>query len=372
MKIIADEAIPFVRDYFSRHGELVLKPGRSIVREDVIDGDILLVRSVTSVNEDLLKNTAIKFVGTVTTGIDHLDIDWLDQAHIAWQAAAGYNAIPVSDYIVAVIAALSQQKMIKTVGIVGVGYIGSHVADRLKKLGFTVILHDPLRALHEPQFISSPLSDFCNLDVISLHVPLTFNGPYPTYHLINQAFLDHCMANSILINSSRGAVVDFSALNKTNPKQDLCFDVWEGEPQLDGDILKFATIATPHLAGYSVQCRYRGIDMIYQYLYKNGWLEGESKPALEVPRQELCFNGQQLSWQEVVLAIFNPLAVTQIMKKALLKEPEKCATLFDQLRENYIGESIQRHEFGFTTISEVKLKEVDRYCLIQLGINIKE
>lgn len=371
MKIIADEAIPFVSDYFSHLGQLVLKPGRLITRADVLDGDILLVRSVTSVNETLLNGTAIKFVGSVTTGIDHIDVNWLDQVNIAWYAAAGYNAIPVSDYVIAAVAGLSQQKVIKRVGIIGVGRTGGHVADRLTKLGFTVLLNDPLRAEREPEFNSSPLSDFYNVDAVTLHVPLTITGPYPTHHLIDKSFLDNCSESSLLINSSRGAVVNFSALKEMNSKWFMCFDVWEGEPKLDMEILKATAIATPHLAGYSIQSRYRGVEMVYQHLCENGWFVNKDIPNLELPQQELRFNGRTLNWQEVVLAIFNPLTITQRMKNTLLKEPEKCATLFDQMREDYIGNNVQRHEFGFTTVSDIKLKEVDRYCLMQLGINIQ-
>lgn len=372
MKIVADEAIPFIKNYFSHVGQLVLKPGRLIIREDLIDSDILLVRSVTPVNENLLRGTAVKFVGSVTTGIDHLDTSWLDQAHISWQAATGYNAIPVSDYVVAVIAALSKQKTINSVGIIGVGYIGSHIAERLKNLGFTVVLNDPLRAENEPQFNSTLLSELCSLDAITIHVPLTFHSKYPTYHLIGHEFLQDFEENSVLINSSRGSVIDFNAFKFSHHRWYTCLDVWEGEPNIDAQMLAAAVVATPHLAGYSVQSRYRGINMIYQHLCTMGWIKDKELFPPKLLHRELNFNGQKLSWQDIVLAIFDPLAITQKMKMILLKEPEKCATLFDQLRGRFIGDNIQRHEFGFTTVSEVRLKEEDRYCLTQLGINIKD
>jgi len=381
MKIVADIDIPFIQNYFADLGELILKPGRLIERADILDADLLIIRSVTPVNEKLLDGTPIKFVGTVTTGFDHLDTAWLEQAGILWRAAIGYNALPVVDYVVAVLAALQEQRQLllsPTVraGVVGVGRIGSRVAECLKLLGFEVFLCDPPRADQEDNFFSAPLSEIAKLDFISLHTPLERGGKYPSYHLLDSTLMSCLNPNAVLLNAGRGEVVDCSALPVW--PGEYCFDVWEHEPDINLQILEKAQIATPHLAGYSVQCRYRGINMIYQNLCDLGILRVGKKQIPLLPRNRVSFDNQQLNWREVVLALFNPLTVTESMKKTLLTEKvslpgtRKCATLFDKLRQQYIGEQIQRHEFAYTSVTQLRLKEQDRYILSQLGITIEE
>lgn len=376
LKIVADEDLPFLQRYFEGAGELIVKPGRSLVRADLLKADLLLVRSVTRVDESLLRGTPVKFVGTVTTGFDHLDTAWLDSAGILWRSAHGYNAIPVAEYVIASIAALQMQNRLAKealrIGVVGVGQIGSLVAKWCTFLGYTLLLSDPPRKELDPLFTSCDLSALNNLDLITLHTPLTKEGKYPTQHLINASFLNLSKNKSVLLNTSRGAVVDFAALQQEEDRWTYGFDVWEGEPKIDLKRLRGAALATPHLAGYSLQCRYRGIDMIYEACRELGFVAEASKSPLSQPRQHLSFAGQELSWQEVVLSIFNPLTVTAVMKETLLKESEKCATLFDELRQHYIGHAIARHEFGATTVSELTLKEKDRNILTKLGITIEE
>lgn len=376
LKIVADADLPFLQEYFGGAGELSLKPGRLLKRADLLDADLLLVRSITKVDEALLQGTPVKFVGTVTTGIDHLDTAWLDQAGISWRSAAGYNAEPVAEYVIAAIAALQMQKCLPEqalrLGVIGVGQVGTRVAKHAVSLGFTLLLCDPLRAEQEPQFISQDLSELNNLDVVSLHTPLTTTGAYPTQHLIDSHFLHAAKNKTLLLNTSRGAVVDFAALQEAEAHWQYGFDVWEGEPEIDLQRLQSAAIATPHLAGYSKQCRYRGIEIIHQACRDEGFISAAAKPLPPLPRKRLSFDGNRLNWQEVVLSIFNPLAATQLMKETLLKEPEKCATLFDELRQRYIGHAIQRHEFSYTTVSELRLEEKDRAIVTKLGITIEE
>jgi erythronate-4-phosphate dehydrogenase len=171
MKIIADSHIPFIQDYFGGYGELVLKPGRSISQADVRDADILLVRSITHVNENLLAASQVKFVGSVTAGGDHLDTKWLDEAGIIWSVAKGFNSPPVADYVVSTIAALQQQgrlvqKNLKA-AVIGVGSAGRLVVDRMKSLNIDVTLCDPVRAQTESDFVSIALDDIADMDIIS-------------------------------------------------------------------------------------------------------------------------------------------------------------------------------------------------------------
>lgn len=375
MKIVADGDIPFIRDYFSDASELILKPGRLIQRSDLLDVDMLLVRSLTRVNEDLLKNTAVKFVGSVAAGCDHLDTQWLTQQGIHWYAAAGYNAQAVADYVMAVFAALfpqSESFSSLRVAVVGVGQIGQRVAERLQFLGCQLLVCDPPRAAQEPDFISTPLQKLKDMDVISLHIPLTITGSNATYRLIDHTFLQRARKAQVLINTSRGDVIDFSALLPNKAAWRYCFDVWQQEPGIDLDILQAAWLATPHLAGHTQQSRYRGIDSVYRAAAQMGIIPFKKQSPPLFPQQTLSFNHRLMTWQEVVLAIFNPLTTTTAMKECLLKAPENCATLFDSLRKQYIGDAIKRHEFAYTTITEVRLAEKDRYLLTQLGVHIRE
>ena len=272
MKIIADKDIPYIENYFSRDFDLILKSGRHITKNDVKEADILLVRSVTTVNSNLLSGTRVKFVGTVTSGHDHLDTIWLDQAGIAYAAAKGFNAPAVADYVVSVIAAL-QKKGIQSntkmkAAIIGVGDIGHLVERYLKKLNYETLLCDPLRAHHETDFVSHSLDDIEDVDLISLHVPLTRDKNHPTFHFIDKHFLRRQRKDCVLLNASRGAVIHTDDLLSHGQHLHWCFDVWEHEPYINKAILKHTLIATPHIAGYSRQSKLRGIDLIYQLMVK--------------------------------------------------------------------------------------------------------
>jgi len=189
MKIVADENIPLIENYFSGYGKLLLKPGREIVSSDLVDADILLIRSVTKANQQLLANTSVKFVGSATSGADHLDIPWLNANNIRWSIARGCNAVAVAEYVVCVIAALQQMNFLNgkkiRAAVVGVGTIGQWVVEKFELLGFEVILCDPLRA----DITSTVFDDLTDLDFISFHTPLTKTGDYLSYHLVQRDFL---------------------------------------------------------------------------------------------------------------------------------------------------------------------------------------
>ncbi|OGT47735.1 MAG: hypothetical protein A3E83_04850 [Gammaproteobacteria bacterium RIFCSPHIGHO2_12_FULL_41_20] len=369
MKIVADQHIPFVEHYFGHLGELVLKPGRQIEHRDLLAADILLVRSITKVNAVLLQDTAVKWVGSVTTGHDHLDIPWLEQHGIGWSTTAGFNATPVVEYVVCTIAALQCMGMLTQqtlqACVIGVGKIGQQVADVLNMLGWKVIFCDPLRAAQESSFVSIALEECADMDLITLHTPLTHTGQHSTFHLIDHAFLQRQKAQAVLLNTGRGAVVDSAALKKYGRFMQVCLDVWEHEPRIDRDSLQEATIATPHIAGYSVQARYRGVAMIYQAAQRAGMID-ETTAALPLPPpvQTCVFSGATRTWQEVVLTLFNPWLTTQVMKTALLSDDQ--GGVFDQLRKEFKD----RHEFASVSLADVVLAEQDRRVLTALGFNI--
>lgn len=363
LKIVADENIPLVQHYFAT-ANVLLKPGRSITRDDLLDADILLVRSVTHVNEKLLQQTAVKFVGSVTTGQDHLDTQWLDQQHISWSVALGCNARAVVEYVVCVLAALQKNQILADkklrVGVMGVGRIGQQVVDVMQALGHEVIQCDPFRALAEKNFSATPIEEFADLDFISLHTPLTKHGPFPTYHLIEKNFLQRQKKNCVLLNAGRGAVINFNDLKLYGEHLIWCLDVFEQEPYVDFDVLNAAVVATPHIAGYSVQSKYRGIEMIYQAARQNQLVPEQLSTNADFPTRSILFANQIASWQDVVLTIFDPLALTQKMKASLVDDPEK----FDQLRKQFND----RFEFGFVCLKQVAMHVDTQSILKRLGV----
>jgi erythronate-4-phosphate dehydrogenase len=366
MKIIADKDIPYIQDYFSHDFDLILKSGRHITKEDVKEADILLVRSVTTVNSNLLSGTRIKFVGTVTSGHDHLDTAWLDQAGIAYAAAKGFNAPPVADYVVSVIAALQKKgislnKKMKA-AIIGVGDIGRLVDRYLKNLNYETQLCDPIRAQNEIDFVSCSLDEIEDVDLISLHVPLTRDKNHPTFHMIDKHFLKRQREGCLLLNASRGAVIHTDDLLSHGQHLHWCFDVWEHEPYINKAILKQALIATPHIAGYSKQSKMRGINLIYQFMVKQKIIPSIQKKQFDFPMTEKRIEGNDdPTWQDIVLDVFNPSSLTELMQHELLNVSDT-SQLFEEMRRQFN----QRNEFAFIRIKN-QLAEQERRQLSSLS-----
>jgi erythronate-4-phosphate dehydrogenase len=370
VKIVADEAIPLVLELFSSWGEIVLLPGRQIKAKDVATADILLVRSITPVNQALLQDSQVKFVGSCTAGLDHVDINYLKRAQIAYANAAGFNAEAVAEYVVAVVAALRQIKLLpshdSTVGIIGVGRVGSRVASRLQNLGYNIIHNDPPRAEQEPDFTSVALTEFNNLDMVCLHTPLIQHGPHPTYHLINRDFLQQLKPGTVILNAGRGAVINTEDLINFGRDFIWCLDVWEQEPYINLTALKLATIATPHIAGYTMQAKLRGTLMIYQEALRQLQLPVQPLSASLAPTSDLAANAQ--TWEQLILNIYNPLTDTERLKSSLLQlTPEQAGLCFDSLRKHHV----QRHEFDAIRLQQTQqLKKSDLEILKQLGFRI--
>ncbi len=270
MKILADENMPMVQETFGREHEIVMLPGRLITREDLRDVDVLLVRSVTKVNEALLQGTPVKFVGTATIGTDHLDITYLESCGIHWCSAKGCNADSVADYVTAAILEVSSDDEFPldelTLGVIGCGNVGSRVVRRGEAMGMLVQQNDPplARATGDSKYVH--LRKALDCDIITLHTPLTLDGPDATYHLINDRRLNLLKEESMLINTSRGAVVDNLELKsflQDNIELYAILDVWENEPNIDAGLYDLVYYGTPHIAGYSIEGKLRGTWQIY-------------------------------------------------------------------------------------------------------------
>jgi erythronate-4-phosphate dehydrogenase len=272
MLIVADENIPLLDAFFEGFGEIRRVPGRSIDRATVEQADVLLVRSVTNVNRSLLEGSKVRFVGTCTIGTDHLDLHYFQQAGITWSSAPGCNARGVVDYVLGSLLTLAEIEGVelsqRTYGVVGAGAVGGQLVKALRGLGWSVLACDPPRqaAEGEGEFVSlEQIIEQC--DVISLHTPLKKHGAGSTWHLFDKDRLNQLKPGTWLINASRGPVVDNAALREVLlQREDLqaVLDVWEGEPEVDVALADLCVLATPHIAGYSLDGKQRGTAQIYQ------------------------------------------------------------------------------------------------------------
>lgn len=271
MLIVADENIPLFDAFFEGFGEIRRMPGRAIDRATVEQADVLLVRSVTNVNRALLEGSKVRFVGTCTIGTDHLDLDYFQQVGITWSSAPGCNARGVVDYVLGSLLTLAEIEGAdltrRTYGVVGAGEVGGRLVKVLQGLGWKVLVCDPPRQAAEGgDYVSlEQIIEAC--DVISLHTPLTKQGQLSTWHLFDEKRLNQLRSGTWLINASRGPVVNNAALrNVLLEREDLqaVLDVWEGEPEVDVALAELCVLATPHIAGYSLDGRQRGTAQIYQ------------------------------------------------------------------------------------------------------------
>ncbi|WP_094751939.1 4-phosphoerythronate dehydrogenase [Psychromonas sp. CD1] len=272
MKIYIDENIPYAREFFAEHGELYFFSGRTVCAEQLRDADILLVRSITQVNEALLHlNTCLKFVGTATIGTDHIDLDYLKSKQVSFSSAPGCNKVSVAEYILSSLLVLAERQQFKlkdkSVAIVGAGNTGSALHQRLNALGVRCKLYDPpLQLSADPRQFCS-FDEVLNSDIISLHVPKIIQGEYPTWHLFDRSTLQKLNNKQILLNASRGEIIDNNALLSLAKKgltPTLVLDVWENEPHINRELLDYVDITTPHIAGYSLEGKARGTEILYQ------------------------------------------------------------------------------------------------------------
>jgi erythronate-4-phosphate dehydrogenase len=288
MKIVADKNMPLLAETFGRHGEIQLLDGRHICNADLADADVLLVRSVTRVDESLLRGTGIRFVGSATIGIDHLDTTWLNTNNIIWAHAPGCNANAASQYALAMMwlacEHLNRDFRQQTVGIIGRGNVGQRLEHLLKILNIPVMSCDPpLQDAGEPQLVS--MDEACANSIISMHVPLTSGGKYPTINLFDSRQLEALRSNTLLVNTSRGAVIEKAGLLAQiySGRLQAALDVWPDEPFIDPEMLDAVTIATPHVAGYSLEGKQAGTEMIYAVFCKRFSLRspGGQVPGIE-------------------------------------------------------------------------------------------
>lgn len=365
MICIADENIPYAKEAFSEFGEVRLVSGRNLTSGHLKDADILLVRSVTRVDEELLRDTPVKFVASATIGIDHIDHIYLKNNNIGFAYAPGSNADSVAEYILAALALLCRKNGTrfsdKTLGIIGVGNIGSRVFKNALTLGMKTILCDPPKERTTHCSLYRPLEDVLETaDIITLHVPLVKAGEDTTKNMINRSFLEKMKPDTILINTSRGGIVDEQSLLAMHHKLGgLVLDVWQGEPSINTILIKMAIIATPHIAGYSFDGKIRGTIALYKaanafFYQKRQWQIAAS--VFNEKRGAVDLTGSETAVTDAILSAY-PIDKDDTAFRVMLTMDEKRREeYFDELRKNYP----KRYEFPHFTI---KKNTVDRKAL---------
>ena len=291
MKVVCDSDIPFLKGALEPYCEVIYSRGSDIGKEMVKDADALMVRTRTKCNASLLEGSKVRFIATATIGYDHIDTKWCEANGIRWTNAPGCNSWSVQQYVGSLLVTLSRHMLFsfkdKTIGIVGVGNVGGKVARLAALLGFRVLLCDPPRVRKEGANAFVTLDEIINRsDIITLHVPLISDGQDATYHMFDKNRLSSLNRNQILINTSRGEVVDNAALKEALIKKTICaaaLDVWENEPHIDSGLLSLLFTGTPHIAGYSVDGKATGTTMSVQALGKFFDLPCKDWEVTEVP-----------------------------------------------------------------------------------------
>lgn len=353
MKIVCDNKIPFLRGVLEPYAEVVYLPGRETTPEVVRDADAVITRTRTKCDAALLEGSSVKVIATATIGYDHIDTAWCEEHGIVWRNAPGCNSWSVKQYIATVLCTLARRHGLElagmTLGVVGVGNVGSKVAEAAALLGMRVLLCDPPRARREGEKAFVSLDEIlAGCDIITLHVPLSREGEDATWHLFDAARLASLRPGQFLINSSRGPVVDNAALKAALQQKRLrgaVLDVWEGEPEPDRGLMDLLDIATPHIAGYSADGKANGTMASVRAVASvlglplTQW-RPEEIPAPPQPlrfRLEAAGKSRQQVLSEALIHTYDPLADD----RALRADPAS----FEQLRGDY---PVRREPTAFT------------------------
>ena len=368
-KIIIDDKIPFIKGVFEKYAEVVYLPGGKITPNDVKDADALIVRTRTKCNKALLENSTVKHISTATIGYDHINVKEVESLGITWNNAPGCNSSSVQQYFAAILAAFVKDPKDLTLGVVGVGYVGKKVVAAAKALGLTVLQNDPPRAEKEGSANFVSLDEICQKsDIVTIHVPLEYNGPHPTFHLFDSKVISSMKKNSMLINASRGEACDTQALIDALESKHLSkafFDVWENEPEISSKLVNLSAIATMHIAGYSADGKANGTSASVQAVAKKlniPQLTNFVCQNIPLPPQgtEIVLNKEDDTFTQVKTAIlytYNILEDDKALRNNL--------TSFEELRGKY---PIRREFPAFNVYNaNNKAKEI----LQNLGFNVK-
>jgi erythronate-4-phosphate dehydrogenase len=394
VKVVVDAAVPWAREAFAGLGDVDLRPASSIDPAVVRDADALVVRTTTRVDARLLASSRVKFVGTATAGIDHVDVRWLGQRGIAFASAAGCNATAVAEYVLTALHVVALERdrelVLGPIGLVGFGQVGRRLAVRLRAIGAHVLVCDPplAEAKQRGEAVAGPWPELVDAEpfvelpellarshVISLHVPLVDGGRHRTRHLIDAAALDPVRSGAVLVNTSRGSVIDEAALEAWLVDGGVAvLDVFADEPEVRESLItpkSGVRIATPHIAGYSVEGKMRGTTMIADALARHfgatqqKW-DGSSVLGRRTPITAPRRRGSPLADCTAVLRGANPIEEIDLSLRALLDQPRSVrAGLFERLRAEYV----LRRELDHFTLPAAGLAGPTRTTLSALGLH---
>lgn len=299
MKLLADAHIPGVTTLFQ---DFDCSTYQALTPQQLDGVEVLITRSNIKLDAKLLENTSVKVVATPSSGCDHIDANWLDQQNIRWFHAPGCNAQAVAEYVLGCTAILSQLVPGRyRAGIIGVGHVGLCVANYFNQLGYEVLLNDPPRA-EQDNFDSCDLEALMDCDLITIHTPLIQSGKYKTAHCLNEAFFKQLKPGCAVINTARGGVLDTQAALAERDRLTIIADVFEDEPNINPTYADNIFLATPHIAGHSIEGKTRGILQIQSQIYQHFNMDIPSRE----PESELCCFVPQHNWEEIVLRAYDP------------------------------------------------------------------
>jgi len=344
MKLVADKQIYMVEEAFADMGDVTAVSGGMISRELLSDADILLVRSVTQVNAALLEGTPVKFVASASIGVDHIDTGFLRDNCIGFAHAPGSSADSVAEYVAAALIEICAKSGYApretTLGIIGAGNVGSRVCALAGALGMKCMLNDPPKKALTGSEVYRPLEEVLECsDVVSLHVPLIEAGEGPTYHLVGGDFVSRMKQGAALINTSRGRVIDEKSFKTARSRLGMVvLDVFEREPAINLDTLSMADIVTPHVAGYSLDGKLRGTDMIYRsasaFFFKEAHWNADSSD-LRLQKREIDLRNSEDPVCDGVRGAYPIIADDEQFRRICSVPPDELVKFFEGLRADY-------------------------------------
>jgi erythronate-4-phosphate dehydrogenase len=375
LHIVVNKHTPYAVKAFEQLGKVTAFDTHEITNDTVKDADILIVRSETKVNQTLLDGSRVKFVGTVTIGTDHVDEEYLAKNGIAFVSAPGSNSNSVSEYITATLLELAHNKGFdlrdKTIGIVGVGNVGSKVWRKAEALGLKILLNDPPLQRQGSNYPLHSLETLMAVDILTLHVPLTRSGPDATYHLFDEIRLRSLKRGTILINTSRGSVVETEALKRTLKDGHIStavLDVWEKEPNIDTSLLELVSIGTQHIAGHSLDGKVNALRMNYEavcrFLGKPNDQEINASlldPVIREIKVDTIHGSMQQTLRDIVKQSYDITVDDRLLRQLVSHPEEGRGKYFARLRTEY---RIRREFFNYTVHLNGKTQSI--FEVIQL------
>ena len=377
MKILADENIPHIKELFSKFAEITTCDGRKITGDKLTDVDVLLVRSVTKVNQALLENSSVKFVGTATIGLDHIDTKYLHSKGIAFTNAKGCNSISVAEYVLSGLLVYADKFQLdlrnSRVGIIGAGNVGKAVAERLEVMGVAYCMHDPvLKKGNKRRTDLVEESELANCDIITVHVPLTkpSESKWPTENMIDSDFFSRMKSLRCFINTARGNILVSESLKDwldSSDEHQCIIDVWRDEPNIDGETLNKCFLGTPHIAGHTREGKTRGTLMLYHAFCKLFEIEDTLEDDLflkrDLPKDHINVK-HELSFIQCLSSAIWQVYDIRHDDKALRAGLNKDITRhFDRLRKGYKV----RREFSAHCLCPHSTPDGSRRTLLELG-----